>query len=40
MNQHGVQSPPLRTAECSQFAAKEFQPSILDFVSQKTSSNA
>jgi len=22
MNQHGVQYPPLRTAECSHFAAK------------------
>jgi hypothetical protein len=35
MNQHGVQYPPLRTAECPQFAAKQFQPGILDFVPQK-----
>ena len=30
-----VTSLPLRTAECPQFAAEEFQPGILDFVSQK-----
>ena len=35
MNKHGLQAPPLRTAECSQFAAKEFQPEILHFVTQK-----
>jgi hypothetical protein len=35
-----VSNPPLRTAECSQFAAKKFQPGILDVVSQKISFNA
>jgi hypothetical protein len=34
-DQHGSEKPLLRTGECSQFAAEEFQRGIFHFVTQK-----